>query len=80
MVIAGFNMCIVCHSLFTLPPDGNGRLCSVIVALAGHHLYYLTRISMQFMNIVLKYPFYHIFFRWDFWLMCLRDFLTDQMN
>ena len=32
--------CSVCQGLFSLPLDGIGKLCSVIVALPGYALYY----------------------------------------
>ena len=39
------GVCTVCHGLFTFPLGVIGRLCSVIVALSGHLLYY-SRTSM----------------------------------
>ena len=41
------GMRIVRHNLFALPLDIIGRLCSVIVVLSGHLLYYFLLLSYK---------------------------------
>ena len=42
----GYCLCTACHSSFALPLGAIGGLCAVIVALAGHIIYYFSMINL----------------------------------